>query len=339
MDMADGNEAWASANTFFFEQTVYKRPTKRFKKQPDDLPQELRFAHLNPRVAAYLANKEKEKVEELDEIVNKKSLLPQITETVNLIRHQLNSTLSNDENSQRFILEQAKLGALALLPLLGKVLNLYQSYRQDKRRNVSVTLPRSLEFQLLSTHRELTADVHIVPREWQLPSNREEYLAKMLSREQMEKSDADSIRDMTTPLGSTSNASGVGSRSGGDQDDTRSVRSAKSNKSLKDNINEAGATPGPTSLKVPTKGGTQPRPKAATGRNSQLSDILEHDEVRSASRLELMPTILQGKKAESREKVTPSTRPKTRLEKFKTNSSSIDQRGKYHKTERKGKQL
>ncbi len=330
MEMADGNEAWASANTFFFEQTPYRRSTKRFKKHPEELPQDLRFAHLNPRVAAYLSNKEKEKVEELEEagvVQNKKSLLPQITETVNLIRQQLNAALSNDENSQRFLLEQAKAGAAALLPLLAKILNVYQSLRSDKAKKLPpLTLPRTLENTLQSSHRELTTDIPFVPREWQLPQNREEYMTKMMNKEEQQKSDVESIRDGLTPLGSNSNLSA--SRSG-DQDDARSVKSAKSSKSNKE-TEPTGSGTGSSTLKVP-KPAVQRPSKGNTGRNSQLSDILENDEIHSASRADQMPAILQGKRAESKEKVTAANRPKTRLEKFRSNSS-LDQRGEVFNT-------
>lgn len=70
-------------DTFFFEQRKMKRSSKRFKKSPDDLPQDLRFAHLNPRLAAYLANKEKEKIaDEINEELKSEGLLPEINQKV-----------------------------------------------------------------------------------------------------------------------------------------------------------------------------------------------------------------------------------------------------------------
>ncbi len=174
----DGNKA---PEIFFFEQQGRRPVPKRRKKQPDELPHDLRFAHLNPRVAAYLANKEKEQQAEqrqqtpppLDAF-GKPSLLPQISQTVSLIRQGLDSILSTDEDTQRALYQQARTGAGDLLHQLARYLYLFQ-----RRKPV---LPGSLGYQLTCGWRELSAfAVLTTTREWQIPENKELYAQTMRS--------------------------------------------------------------------------------------------------------------------------------------------------------------
>jgi hypothetical protein len=66
------------------------------------------FAHPNPKVAAYLASKNREalKQQEQDPFgdgLGKRSLLPNINQTVTNIKNRLDSALSNDEDSQKYL--------------------------------------------------------------------------------------------------------------------------------------------------------------------------------------------------------------------------------------------
>lgn len=40
-------------DTFFFDQAPFRQPQKRYKKNADELPQSLRYAHLNPKLASF----------------------------------------------------------------------------------------------------------------------------------------------------------------------------------------------------------------------------------------------------------------------------------------------
>jgi len=50
--------------TFFFDQPTFRQPQKRYKKNADELPQSLRYAHLNPKLASFY--KDKDGGEEVD---------------------------------------------------------------------------------------------------------------------------------------------------------------------------------------------------------------------------------------------------------------------------------
>ena len=159
----------AERETYFFQQTSSRRAPKRYRKQPEELPHDLRFAHLNPRVAAYLASKEKEHKlpNEFDDGLGNKSLLPQINHTVSLIRHRLDSFLSSESDAQRVLFEETKTRAPSILDQLARLLRLFYGLKAH--------LPASLEQQLLHGWKELTVDAKYANRDWQIPSNKEAY--------------------------------------------------------------------------------------------------------------------------------------------------------------------
>ena len=45
-----------SEDHFFYEQTRIRGFPKRFKKMPEDLPDSLKFAHLNPKVTRLISS-------------------------------------------------------------------------------------------------------------------------------------------------------------------------------------------------------------------------------------------------------------------------------------------
>ena len=109
---------------YFFEQKYFRIASKRYKKLPEELPHDLRFAHLNPRIAAYLASKEKENSKDpgfVDDGLGNKSLLPQINHTVSLLKEKLNELMA-DEDIQRFLFKESKISATDLLERLAGVL-------------------------------------------------------------------------------------------------------------------------------------------------------------------------------------------------------------------------
>ena len=163
----DPSQIVAQNETFFFEQRSSRRLPKRYRKQPEDLPHDLRFAHLNPRVAAYLASKEKDQKipGEFDDGLGNKSLLPQINQTVTLIRHRLDSILSNDSDTQRALFEETKSGSPGILIQLARILYLFDGLK--------VHLPTSLEHQLLCGWKELITEAKYTNRVWQIPANKE----------------------------------------------------------------------------------------------------------------------------------------------------------------------
>ena len=304
----EGSTTSGLAPTFFFEQTSLRPTPRRYKKLPEELPPDLRFAHYTPRIAAYLAGKEKDNQKsdqepELSDGLGNKSLLTQINATVTLIQNTLNSTLANDEDSQRYVFEKAKVTAASVITQLARILYLFGGVR--------VNTPKSLEQQLLSSYRDLTANVNYVPREWQVPANREDYLRKIMPARDEAARLSD---DAHTDAGSTSNMS----RHTAD-DDTRSVRSAADRDST---------------LKPPTqhhgpKSPTRSKPPSRLTVPGQLQDIAEdHQEDRAGSKSKvtglgaegLPPAASLGHRRESRDKAaSPASRPKTRLEKFRSN--------------------
>jgi hypothetical protein len=162
------------SDLYFFEQCETRKVARRYRKLPEDLPESLRFAHLNPKVAALLASKERgQKVDSEDPFgdgLGKKSLLPDINAAFTNVRNQFDSALSNDEDSQRFLFEEAKLSASAILRQLAQIIYFYE--------DLNKLIPKSLEYHLMSGYNEFTSDIVVVPREWQTQEMKEQYLAR-----------------------------------------------------------------------------------------------------------------------------------------------------------------
>lgn len=173
---------------FFFKQKRFRQPPKRYRKLPEELPQCLRFAHLNPKVAAFLANKEKvqRQTDEADGLV-KTSLLPEITQSFHHVRGRIDSLLENDEDSQRYLYEEARLSAASVLSQLAK----YIYNLQD----ISSCIPKSLEYLLMMGWKEMTADIVPVPREWQTATMRETYPPTHSSEEHVGSNEEDPTAD------------------------------------------------------------------------------------------------------------------------------------------------
>ncbi|ELU12323.1 hypothetical protein CAPTEDRAFT_189464 [Capitella teleta] len=180
-------------DTFFFEQRCMRKGPKRFRKAPEDLPQDLRFAHLNPRIAAYLASKEKEKIaEEISEELKAEGMLPEINQKVHIIKNRLDCYLASSDDVTRGALQELKSQSQGVLAQLAKVLYLFEGLQP--------TLPKSLEGNLLETWRELTCSVVKVYREWQIPQNREQYLLRKQQKDHCSTSESD--RDSVAKTGS-----------------------------------------------------------------------------------------------------------------------------------------
>nr|XP_034307211.1 uncharacterized protein LOC105319401 isoform X7 [Crassostrea gigas] len=168
-----GNAQSEEERLFFFQQDSEQPLTKkRYRKLPEDLPEGLKFAHLHPKVAALYAQKEREnqRAAEKDPFgdgLGNKSLLPNINQAVTHIKNRLDSALSNDEDSQRFLFEDTKTTAASVLQQLAKYLYFYDG--------IASHVPKSLEYQLMSNWKDLTNDVIIVPREWQTTEIRDQY--------------------------------------------------------------------------------------------------------------------------------------------------------------------
>ncbi|KAK7102791.1 uncharacterized protein [Littorina saxatilis] len=170
---------------FFFHQTKYRTVPRRFRKLPEDLPESLKFAHLNPKVAAYLASKEKQKQEEdlFGDGMGKKSLMPEINTAFMSIKNRLDSSLSNDEDSQRYLFEEARVNAGTVLQQLAKIIYNYEE--------IASHIPKSLEYQLMCGVKELTTDVIIVHREWQTYAMKEAHAKMMASAAEPHSDDDD----------------------------------------------------------------------------------------------------------------------------------------------------
>ncbi|XP_071170308.1 uncharacterized protein LOC143062443 isoform X4 [Mytilus galloprovincialis] len=170
--MAANDVLYNEKEIYFFQQEVKRKIPKRCRKAPEELPEALRFAHPNPKVAAYLASKNREalKHQEQDPFgdgLGKKSLLPNINQSVTNIKNRLDSALSNDEDSQKYLFEDTKSTSYTILQQLAKYLYSYD--------DIADHVPKSLEYQLMSTWKELTNDVIYVQREWQTVEIKEQY--------------------------------------------------------------------------------------------------------------------------------------------------------------------
>lgn len=178
----------ASANPemriYFYEQTSFRTRRKRYKKAPEDLPEDLRYAHMNPKVAAMLLSQERSKdnlIPVFDDGLGEKSLMHDIVETVTNIRDNLDSFLPTGDEGDVLNKEfcQAKLQSKDLLTALALFL-----YRW---KGVYVELPKSLELSLTSTFKDFVGIVLVESREWQLASNKTDALKQQLIKEEKEK--------------------------------------------------------------------------------------------------------------------------------------------------------
>lgn len=180
------------SDLYFFEQCETRKILRRYRKMPEELPESLRFAHLNPKVAALLASKERNaKVDSEDPFgdgMGKKSLLPDINAAFTNVRNQFDSALNNDEDSQRYLFEEAKLSASNILHQLAQIIYRYE--------DLCKFVPRSLEYHLMSGFHELISDVVVVPREWQTQEMKDQYTAK-LQQENLPSEEDGSDNEMT----------------------------------------------------------------------------------------------------------------------------------------------
>ncbi|XP_077867633.1 uncharacterized protein LOC102801331 [Saccoglossus kowalevskii] len=208
-----------NSNLFFFDQTGIRKRAKRQKKTPDELPQSLRFAHLNPRIAAFLRQQERARARagEGDDhtpregdgsnptadganIINLRDLkagigigrgdgffLPDIKDgsfSLPLLRTGYFDNNSNDgeEFTQRHLYQEAIFAAPMLLIQLGRILYLF--------RNEHLDLPRELVNLLLNSWIELISETQYTTREWQSQAYQEKAMNK-IEEEEREKEQKD----------------------------------------------------------------------------------------------------------------------------------------------------
>ncbi|XP_038045416.1 uncharacterized protein LOC119719994 [Patiria miniata] len=158
-----------SPEVFFFDQKIILKRKKRRRKHPDELPRSLRFANLNPRLAAFLSSQERQK--------NKKAQEGEGGGEEGggedgkgadgfLKRHGRRGSLDSldeGEYSQRQMYHEAVVAAPTLLVQLAKILYLFENEQLD--------LPRELVNYLQSGYRELMTEVQYTRYEWQCPEN------------------------------------------------------------------------------------------------------------------------------------------------------------------------
>ncbi|XP_052285563.1 uncharacterized protein LOC127881598 isoform X9 [Dreissena polymorpha] len=183
-----------STELYFFEQHDTRKFSRRYRKLPEELPESLRFAHLNPKVAALLASKERAaKMDSEDPFgdgLGKKSLLPDINAAFTNVRNQFDSALCNDEDSQRYLFEEAKMSATNILHQLSQIIYRYEELHKH--------IPKSLEYHLMSGYNEFTADTVVVPREWQTQEMKEQYVAKLAHENAPSEDEVTSDNEMLT---------------------------------------------------------------------------------------------------------------------------------------------
>ncbi|XP_070559084.1 uncharacterized protein C3orf20 homolog isoform X2 [Ptychodera flava] len=192
---------------YFYEQTTLLKRLKRQKKTPDELPQSLRFAHLNPRIAAFLRQQERARARAAEtgeggdentpraygeggegaEIINLRDLkgglgrsdffLPDIKDgsfSLPLLRATLFDSNSNDgeEFTQKHLYQEATFAAPMLLIQLARILYLFENEHLD--------LPRELVNLLLCGWKELIQEAQYTYREWQSQA----YLEKAMNQQE-----------------------------------------------------------------------------------------------------------------------------------------------------------
>ncbi|XP_071810119.1 uncharacterized protein [Asterias amurensis] len=156
-----------SAQVFFFDQKVIFKRKKRRRKHPNELPRSLRFANLNPRLAAFLSSQERQK--------NKKAQDGEGGEegqdgedgadgfAKHLRRRGSLDSLEDGDYSQRQMYHEAVVAAPTLLVQLSKIIYLFEKEHLD--------LARELVNDLQSSYKGLTAEVQYTKYEWQCPEN------------------------------------------------------------------------------------------------------------------------------------------------------------------------
>lgn len=151
----------AAIELYFYQQQSTKTIEKRYRKLPEDLPESLRFAHLNPKVAALLASKERQQKqdEEVRTDTGKKGILSEANMLLPQSRTRIESLVSNEEDSQRYLFEVTKASAALVLQQLAGFLYSFE--------NIVSIVPKSLEYHLITSFKDLIAGVEILPREWQ----------------------------------------------------------------------------------------------------------------------------------------------------------------------------
>ena len=151
-----------SSNIFFYDQAPNRSIPKRCRKYSIG-----QVSHSSGKVSASApATTGDDNKADVTDGLGKKSLMPEITLAYHSVRNYLDSTLTNDEDSQRHLFEQTKASAPETLYRLS--LYLYELH------NKSGSIPKSLEYQLLCGYEEFTRDVIMVPREWQTAALREQ---------------------------------------------------------------------------------------------------------------------------------------------------------------------
>ncbi|XP_033120343.1 uncharacterized protein LOC117119619 [Anneissia japonica] len=183
-----------SKQSYFFDQKIQRKPKKRSRKHPDELPRSLRFANLNPRLAAFLSQQDKQqrskkqdgdcdgntpRDEEChsgdDQTKTKASILPDIHGSESLFRRMsmlrgLHGGSLEDaafefegDFSQKQFYKEAVVAAPGLLLHLARILYLFENEHLD--------LPREVMNEMLHSFKDLIKEAQYTKREWQCQEN------------------------------------------------------------------------------------------------------------------------------------------------------------------------
>ncbi|XP_011681226.2 uncharacterized protein LOC100891346 [Strongylocentrotus purpuratus] len=167
---------------FFDQKQVIQRP-KRRRKQPQELPRSLRFANLNPRLAAFLSSQERQKKKQLEAessggffSSDQTSFLKYSEEAGNsffalqntelyrqIFRNSFDNLTLDGEQTQRQLYHESVQAAPTLLVKLTSILYLFVDQHLD--------LPRELVNSLSCAYEELTAEAQFEKKEWQCIEN------------------------------------------------------------------------------------------------------------------------------------------------------------------------
>ncbi|XP_063953684.1 uncharacterized protein LOC129256796 isoform X2 [Lytechinus pictus] len=166
---------------FYDQKKVIQRP-KRRRKQPQELPRSLRFANLNPRLAAFLSSQERQKKKQEAESYeghfssDQTSLLKYSEEAGNsffalqntelyrqIFRNSFDNLTLDGEQTQRQLYHESVQAAPTLLVKLTSILYLFVDQHLD--------LPRELVNALSCSYEELTAEAQFERKEWQCIEN------------------------------------------------------------------------------------------------------------------------------------------------------------------------
>lgn len=167
---------------FFYNQTTFRKIERRRKKTQAELPDDLKYSHLHPKLAALMSKESVGKEDSLadasasslDHNSSSSGMLPELSDAFTKLRKQIDKLLSADEAVYyRLFIDNVE-KAPGLLASLARYLYLWVG--------IKVEIPRSLEHNLSCSYEDFIGEVLVPKKEWQILDNKEKYLKEISTR-------------------------------------------------------------------------------------------------------------------------------------------------------------